>query len=130
MAVSVRRWVAGTVGIVLAVCATAAMAEQFGGRGRGRMGDIAGEKTPYDGQFAFARIRHGGGMFGRGEPPWAHDYPRAERNFTRILAELTLIRPHLDASSVVTQDDPDLYAHPIAYMSEPGFWTMNDEELD
>ena len=93
------------------------------------MRDIAGEKTPYDGQFAFARLRHGAVTMFRGEPPWAHDYPRAERNFARILTELTLIRPHLDSSTIVTLDDPDLYTHPIAYMSEPGFWTMNDEEL-
>jgi hypothetical protein len=127
--IPLRRFVAGAVGIVLAVCATAAMAEQFGGRGRGRTADI-GEKTPYDGQFAFARLRHGAVQMFRGEPPWAHDYPRAERNFTRILAELTLIRPHLDSSTIVTLDDPDLFTHPIAYMSEPGFWTMNDAELD
>ncbi len=67
--------------------------------------------------------------FGRGEPPWAHDYPRAERNFTRILEEITLIRPHLDESNIFTMDDPELFTYPIAYMSEPGFWLMTDEEL-
>ena len=55
--------------------------------------------------------------------------PRAERNFTRILKEITLITPNLDKSNVLTQDDPDLFASPILYVSEPGYWTMTDEEL-
>ncbi len=91
------------------------------------MSPIAREKTPYDGLFTFARLRHGQD-FGR-EPPWAHDYPRAERNFTRILKEITLVTPNIDKSTIVTQDDPDIFASPIVYVSEPGFWTMNDEEL-
>ena len=53
----------------------------------------------------------------------------AERNFTRILKEITLVTPNLDKSNVVTQDDPDIFASPIVYVSEPGFWTMTDEEL-
>ena len=56
--------------------------------------------VPYDGRFTFARIRFGVGLntgsFGRGRgrgglPPWAHDYPRAERNFMNILRETTLL---------------------------------------
>ena len=52
--------------------------------------------VPYDGRFTFVRIRFGialnsgsfGGGRGRGGlPPWAHDYPRAERNFMNILRE-------------------------------------------
>jgi hypothetical protein len=112
--------------IALVVCATSASA-QFGRR---RAMDITVEKVAYDGRFAFARLRHtvGPGAYQRGEPPWAHDYPRAERNFSRILHEITFIQPHLDESSVFTMDDPDLFAAPIAYMSEPGFWQMSDEE--
>ena len=125
-----RRYVVRMLGLALAVCATAALAQDFGGRSRRGSRVIAGEKTPYDGQFAFARLRHGEVALFRGEPPWAHDYPRAERNFARILTELTLVKPHLDSSSVLTLDDPELFAHPIAYMSEPGFWTMNDAELE
>ncbi len=50
--------------------------------------------------------------YGRGEPPWAHDYPRAERNFARILQEITLIKPHLDGSNIFTLDDPELLRLP------------------
>jgi hypothetical protein len=113
-------------GIVLAVCATAAVAQDFGFRRRGRA-VITGEKTPYDGRFTFARLRHG--FEGRGEPPWAHDYPRAERNFAQILKEITLVDPNLHASNVYTQDDPDIFTSPFLYVSEPGFWTMNEEEM-
>jgi hypothetical protein len=110
---------------VVAACATAAIAQDFGRRGR-RI-EISPARVPYDARFAFVRLRHG--LDGRGEPPWAHDYPTAERNFARILQEITLIRPHLNESNIFTQDDPDLFTYPIAYMSEPGFWEMNDAEL-
>jgi hypothetical protein len=109
--------------IGLSVCAAAVVAQDFGFRRR--MPLITGEKTPYDGRFTFARLRHGA-EYGRGEPPWAHDYPRAERNFTRILQEITLVTPNVDASNVHTQEDPDLFTSPVLYVSEPGFWTMDE----
>jgi hypothetical protein len=119
-----RRAAVGVMGIALAVCATAAVAQDFGFR---RRPAITGEKTPYDGRFTFARLRHG--PEGRGEPPWAHDYPRAERNFSRILKEITLVDPNLTASNVYRQDDPDIFTSPFLYVSEPGFWSMNEEEV-
>lgn len=124
-----RRVVAGMVGVALAVCASAALAQEEFGRRFRRAPAITIERVPYDGRFTFVRLRHGVESFGRGEPPWAHDYPRAERNFARILQEITLIKPFLDGSNVFTLDDPDLFAYPIAYMSEPGYWQMSDAEL-
>lgn len=121
-----RRWLVFAVGMVLAVCATAAFA-QDAFRFFRRRPAITGEKIPYDGRFTFARLRHG--FEGRGEPPWAHDYPRAERNFSRILKELTFVDPNLEASNVFVQDDPDLFTAPFLYVSEPGFWTMNEDEM-
>ena len=113
-------------GVVLALCVSAAWAQDFGFRRR-MAPRITAEKAPYDGRFTFARLRHGA-EFGR-EPPWAHDYPRAERNFTHILRELTLVDSNTQSSTVLTQDDPDLFTSPILYVSEPGFWTMTDDEL-
>ena len=125
----VRRMVTSVFAVVLAVCATAALAQDFGFRGRRSRPAITGEKVPYDGSlFTFARLRHGAD-YGRGEPPWAHDYPRAERNFAQILKEITLVAPNLHQSNVYTQDDPDLFTSPILYVSEPGFWTMNEAEM-
>ena len=120
------RRVTGAVTVLSVVCVGAALAQDFGFRNR-RMTPIHTEKTPYDGLFTFARLRHGLEV-GR-EPPWAHDYPTAERNLMQILKEITLITPNLDKSNVLTQDDPDLFASPILYVSEPGYWTMTDEEL-
>jgi uncharacterized protein DUF4159 len=93
--------------------------------------------APYDGRFSFVRISFetaGGGLrgFGRGggrQPPWAHDYPRAERNFMRILTETTNIRPYMDGGRVFSTDDPELTKYPLAYISEPGFWNPSEEEV-
>ena len=87
----------------------------------------------YDGRFTFARIKYqisprGYTQEGLLDTKWNHDYPRAEINFTRILQELTTLRPYTGGSNIFTLDDPELAKYPVAYMAEPGFWTMNDAE--
>ena len=94
---------------------------------RGRQARVIDQVVPYDGRFSFVRLRYQSRGF-RGDEPWAHDYPRAERNFMKILHEVTLLRPHLSESNVIGIGDPALFAYPVAYMSEPGFWTMTLEE--
>ena len=89
-------------------------------------------KATYDGRVAFTRIRYGAADLGSGrfrrEPSWAHDFPRAEYNFQKILSELTFVPTFINQGNVRTLDDPELGMFPIAYMSEPGFWTMTDAE--
>ena len=87
----------------------------------------------YDGRLAFVRLRYAAGFGGFGrrggrELPWAHDYPTADIHMMKIVNELTSVGPHVDGSNIYSLDDPDLMNHPIAYMSEPGFWSMTDEE--
>lgn len=87
---------------------------------------------PYDGRFTFARIRYDMGMedgFRFRDIPWAHDYPRGERNFTKILNELTTARVRTAESVVLSFNDPELFKYPVAYMAEPGFWNPNEAEV-
>jgi hypothetical protein len=84
---------------------------------------------PYDGQFTFVRLRYGPETRAVSQAvPWSHDYPIGERNFMRMLDGLTYIRPKLDETSIFALDDPALSRHPIAYMAEPGYWSLTDEE--
>ena len=64
--------------------------------------------------------------------PWAHDYPRAERNLTRILDEVTHLNPFQgpNGGNVLALGDSELHKFPLAYMSEPGYWTQTDEEAE
>lgn len=91
-----------------------------------RRGSVQEENVPYDGRFTFARIRFDTrlrGGFGRGGgAPWAHDYPRAERNFMRILHETTAMDPYVEGGNILAADDPDLFNHPVAYIVEVGYW--------
>jgi hypothetical protein len=89
----------------------------------------ASQTSAYDGRFTFVRLRYGGGFGfgGRGSNAWNHDYPRAEQNLAKILRELTLIDVNPDAR-ILALDDPELFQYPIAYMWEPGFWTMTDDQ--
>lgn len=89
----------------------------------------------YDGRFVFARIKYRGyEKFGREGPGWSHDYPDAEYNFTKILRDVTVVRPFVEAGpivggAIVALDDPLLFKYPVSYMSEPGGWHPNDKEI-
>lgn len=98
--------------------------------------DLESLNAPYSGKVHFVRIRFetrsrggfGFGRGGRGGPVWAHDYPRADRNFMQILEETTYARGLLDGSNVLALDDPRLFQHPIAYIVEVGAWEPTDAE--
>ena len=125
--------------IVTAICVaatTVAEGQRRRGRRRSPAPNLEGANVRYDGTFTFVRLRYGmgafdGGFRGRGLPPWAHDYPRAERNFMKILKEITGLTPYMGASggNILTLDDPELFKYPLAYMSEPRFWTLTEAEL-
>lgn len=93
--------------------------------------------VPYDGRYHFLRVRYdpsrggGRGFFrSRGrEPMWAHDYPRAERNFLAIVDETTYVRAQTEGSNVLTFEDPELFKYPIAYIVEIGAWNPSDTEV-
>ena len=89
------------------------------------------ENLDYDGRFIFARIRYGSGGGGRrgGGDAWAHDYPRADHHLPRILSEITTTDVEYNGSNVFDLDDPELLNFPIAYLSEPGFWSATDAEI-
>jgi hypothetical protein len=83
----------------------------------------------YDGQLTFVRLRWNSG-FGRGGfgAAWNHDLPRAEQHLAMIVRELSLVDMRIDGSKVLMLDDPELFKYPIAFMWEPGFWNLTDEE--
>lgn len=127
--------VAGALVVVIGAIPAPADAQEFRGRRppRAEMPPDGGE-FPYDGRLTFARIRFEtrdvwSGWSG-GSPPWAHDYPVAERNFMQVLSEITAGRPRTTGSRVVAFDDPEVFRYPIAYVSEPGHWRISDEEIE
>jgi Domain of unknown function (DUF4159) len=89
------------------------------------------DNAKYDGRFALARLKYTtgpGGYYYRGLPAWAHGYPRAEHNLMQILDAISAVHPHIDHAVVVALDDPELCKYPVAYMTEAGYWEMNDKE--
>jgi hypothetical protein len=92
--------------------------------------------VPYDGRFTWVRVKYimpdfssSSGFRGGRDLPWSHDYPRGERNFTKIVSTLSTARVRLGASNILTLDDPQLGKYPVAYMAEPGFWRPNEKEV-
>jgi hypothetical protein len=89
----------------------------------------------YDGRFTFVRLSFTTPVnewnFRRRRGPdlkWDHDWPIAETNLMKLLRELTDVTPFMEGSNILAADDPELFKYPIAYVSEPGFWTLTEEE--
>ncbi|NNF38822.1 MAG: DUF4159 domain-containing protein [Gemmatimonadetes bacterium] len=94
------------------------------------------EQPPYDGRVTFVRIEFSGGGGGRGfrgfgqGPPWSHDWPRADRNFSSILGELTSIDTDAQNHIVLRMDDPEVFKYPLIYAVEVGYWNPSRAEID
>ncbi len=103
---------------------------------------VAGEvfgahNVPYDGSFTFVRLRYtplwtgyggGGGFFGGVNYQWDHDYPRADRNFMKIVGELTGIEANTGGHNILSVGDPEIFKYPLAFIIEPGWMTLDDAE--
>ena len=108
------------------VCAAAICTLPLVVSGQVRFGrdPVVSRPVEQTGEFVFTRIRYGGYR-----STWNHDYPRADLNLPRILGDVTTIGVHLGETNVFRLDDPELFKHPIAYISEPGFWSMSESEV-
>ena len=118
--------------VVAVLGATAGAFAQDFFRGRSEPSVQSTGNQPYDGRVVFVRLRYstGFGGFGRRgrEPGWAHDYPTADIHMMKILNEITILKPRVDGSNVFGLEEPELHNYPIAYMSEPGFWSLDEKE--
>ena len=90
--------------------------------------------SPYDGKYHFFRVQYdvgrgSSGFFRRREPVWAHDYPRAERNFLSIIQETTFVDSQTEGSNILRLNDPEIFKYPIAYIVEVGSWNPTEEEV-
>jgi len=84
-------------------------------------------EVPYNGMFTFTRIRYGGFGSRRGGGAWAHDYPNADRNISTIIQYLSTIPINVKGTNVFDLEDPEIFRHPIIYISEPGFWGITED---
>jgi len=97
--------------------------------------EVPYENAPYDGRYAFVRIRFDPSSWGPGNYAWGldlkwnHDYARGESHLLKILAETTSIDVNPDGTNIFALDDPELFKYPVAYMCEVGFWTMSEAEV-
>jgi hypothetical protein len=138
------RWLRGALLLTVACVAAEAADAQRPGRGYARFFGGPDEmyeppafhgNVPYDGRFTFARIRYRGyEHFSQEGPGWSHDYPDAEENFTKILRDVTAIRPFVEqgpmvGSVLVELSDSTLFRYPVSYMSEPGGWHATDKDI-
>jgi len=121
----------GTAGAIAPLALRSASQERYCYAQSGDLSSI--QNGPYDGRFTFFRVMFqpssGGRGFRRVDRKWDHDTPRAERHFMKILEEITTLRPQMDCGAIYAFGDPESFKYPVAYVSEPGFWTMSESEL-
>jgi len=118
--------------LVVVVASAFAQRRDFGGGGRGsRFPPFKiPPNVPYDGRFAFVRVKYEtapGGYWWRGQPSWSHGFPLAERNLMKIMNELTFLNAHEEINTLAL-DDPELFKYPLAYIIEVSWWTLTDAE--
>ena len=121
------------IGVLILASVATALAQRRGGFGGGFGGRNRQEaikpNTPYDGRFTFVRVRYGQDYgFVSQRLPWSHDYPAGEQHFMKILNEITYLGAHVEETDILPLDAPELFKYPLAYMAEPGFWDISDEE--
>jgi hypothetical protein len=113
------RGVLGLAGLLVAAAVPIVAAAQGGFRF-----SFGYRNAPYDGRVALMRVRY------QPYAGWAYDYPAMERNLARVLHDITMIEPNLEAANVLDLDDPQLFRHPLAYLSEPGYWYPSPAEAE
>lgn len=119
-----RRVVLWILAISLAIPLVTLTAQRFRRRSPGSEPNA---NVVYTGRFTFVRVRFEP-LSGGWDLKWDHDYPTAENHFMKILDEVTGVEPQLNGSNILTFDDPEIFKFPVAYVSEPGFWTLTPEE--
>jgi hypothetical protein len=118
--------------LLVAVCATALSARQFGRR-RGWFGTMrTATAESFDGAFNFCRVMFSGNRGGVGGG-WVVDYPRADVNLSIRLSELTKTRISLQPNGepnhlLVNLLDPLLFQCPFVMMTEVGRAYIDEEE--
>jgi hypothetical protein len=117
--------------VLMLAAAAGAVAQRRGGFGGGRFADLrVPPNVPYDGRFAFVRVKYEtapGGYWWRGQPSWSHGYPLAEQNLMKIMNELSFLNAHEEIVTLAL-DDPELFKYPLAYIIEVSWWTLSDKE--
>ena len=122
--------IAPIIGILILTSVATALAQRRGGFGGGRRGAIPiTPNAPYDGRFTFVRVRYGPDYGVASQAlPWSHDYPTGEQHFMKIVNELSLLEPHTAETNILTFDDAELFKYPVAYLCEPGGWSLSERE--
>lgn len=111
--------------------------QRFGRRGyRGPPPEVPIDNLDYNGRFTFNRVQFTPSVWSPSrrymwglDLYWNHDYPRAEQNLMQIIRHLTVVEPNMEGV-IYRFDDPELFRYPLAYVSEPGVWTMDDDETE
>lgn len=86
---------------------------------------------PKESEFVFARVEANQREWRQywREAPWHHDYPFSDEFFPDMLEEVTGIRTSGRSYHIVQLESPEIFNYPFLYISEPGFFELNEKEI-
>ena len=82
--------------------------------------------------FRFVRVKYDDygerswSRFGRGA--WATDWPTSDLNLHEAIERTTVI-PIIGQPLVLSFNDERIFEYPVLYLTEPGYWKTNEEEI-
>lgn len=89
--------------------------------------ETAPQVSPDDFGFRFVRVRYESHP-GLRRNAWATDYPTAEENLHEAIRRTTGL--YLEGPPLVLSlTDDRIFDHPVLYLTEPGYWRTNAEEV-
>jgi hypothetical protein len=78
--------------------------------------------------YRFVRIQYDVVPYNRSRT-WSYDYPSAEQNLHQAIERTTNI-PLAGSPIIRRLDSEDIFEYPIVYLTEPGYWMTNEEEVE
>lgn len=83
--------------------------------------------------FRFVRVKYESNSSGRRgwrrNGIWATDWPAADNNLHQAIERTTNI-PLAGTPLVLTLKDKEIFQYPVLYLTEPGYWYIDDEEVE
>ncbi|MFC1490333.1 DUF4159 domain-containing protein [Candidatus Latescibacterota bacterium] len=116
------------ISLIIGNVATAYSQDDYGFRFVRVIYDETGSGGGRNSFFGGSQRGRGGGFRGGRGQHWATDYPTADLNLHEAISRTTNILL-MGEPLALSFNDPEIFEYPVLYLTEPGYWQTNPEEV-